>query len=154
VGAVRGLRRELAGGRGDIARRSSGEAPQRLPSNQRFLNSDKTVWTFDLHGPGFLPFGIEDLTLETHGFPGSVGYSALVMTAHQNGELIMEWHASVVQGSMPVHGELPGGGETVSATTDRLHIEDLLFEIPVEYDANGSAEVTVTVYFENSGARS
>jgi len=119
----------------------------------RFVNGDTTVWKFQMQGPGALPFRFDSLTLETHDFPGSVGYSGVVMRAEQNGASIMTWHASVVQGQLPIYAALPGLTESVQVTTDRLHAEDLLFMIPVTYDADGTAEVTVSVYFEGSGAR-
>ncbi|MEM7676146.1 MAG: hypothetical protein AAF449_09105, partial [Myxococcota bacterium] len=68
------------------------------PQNvQRFLNGDKAIYSFQLEGPGRLPFQFKNLMLKTHDEPGSFGYSALVMVARQHGQKIMEWTASVQQ---------------------------------------------------------
>jgi len=123
------------------------------PTTDRFVNSDKQVWTFQMTSPGALPFMLESLTLETHDFPGSLGYSGIVVRASQDGNTIMTWEASVVQGQMPNYGTLPNLMETVQSKPDRLHIENLLFMIPVSYTPDTGAEVQVEVYFENSGMR-
>ncbi|MEO1335432.1 MAG: hypothetical protein AAFV29_07295, partial [Myxococcota bacterium] len=122
-------------------------------TTRRFLNGDKAIYSFQLEGPGKLPFQFKDLKLKTHDEPGSLGYSAVVMVAKQNGQTIMEWTASVTQGQMPVYDQLPNSGERVRARKDQLRIQDLTFMIPVTYGADNKASVQVEVYFENSGKR-
>ncbi len=119
----------------------------------RYVTADRLVWTLELEGPGALPFIFEELKLKTHDVPGSFGYSAVIVQATQNNQVIMSWSASVTQGAMPVYDSLPGLGEVVTSQQDRLNIENLLFEIPVTYDTANDAEVVITVYFENSGKR-
>jgi len=118
-----------------------------------FSSGDVIEWQFDMRGPGPLPFEIADLTLSTTDVPGTFGYSSMVITATQAGKTVASWQARVEQGKQPSFDPIPNKKSQVDARLGALHIDRVLLMIPVQYDANNEAKVTVTMRYEGSGQR-
>ena len=140
--------------------RFDGDVLSSDPLIEKFVHADQTVMNLqyladasNTTGKGAVSLDFDRIGLSTQDLPGSFGYSSMAIEATQDGVVVWTWTASVSQGSTPIYDALPGTGELVHATPDRLAIQHPHFVIPVTLDSANRANLEVKIYMEQSGKR-